>query len=432
MFEEGPPAAAPEPAPEPADGAPWEAPPEEAAPPEGSASPRRKLVAVAVAVGVALAGIGALALFVAPGHPFSLTPSPPPGSGAAAVTFQQAYNESDASVSAVGGGPWTLVTAAGFDSPTGFTFLTPNNSAPGCAISGSIPSVPASSSAEILAESSPFWTLGFIAASTNSTLSTVVTGTGVDVYGPTDPTAHCEGPYRPGTLVPIGEIPDSSTVVSSLTNLSTFVADYAGVTAVFSLSDEGGGIGRISDQAIWAVSATPCANSSDPFGLATSLGLGDPVYYGGLNATHPRPLVDEIVPGIGSCEFAGTLGPALTLGFNPTYTTLATGVGATFAIRTLNRTVTTAMFHPVVVPIGPQSGLGGNYTPSQLDFRVLEANGSTVAEYNFTSRSWSSGTGLALTLTDQLELILPDVDRPQALVLVGDGSLAGDVASFVS
>jgi hypothetical protein len=395
--------------------------PLDASPNDGTIPPsRRRLWVVVGAVVVVVLLVVGLSFTGQLGSRYDpLAPAP---ATTGALSFSEAYGAANGSVGNESGS-WALVGALGVDVPVGGAdpFGLANDS---CA-PGGIPTVVDSASGDVAKGISPYWTFTYESLTNDSALSVAVIDGTAQILGTTPPDSHCLGGGRAGTLAPPGEIEDSPQAVQSLPNLTAFLGTFPSSTVLFSLSDEGGELGRVSGTAVWFLEASPC------FGEGSSVALysaaGDPGYVGEANATVTHIFADDSEAGFGSCEVPGTLGTSL--GLNP-YTDViptATGFGYLTGIGSVNGSLTASAFHPSVFPSIYDPAPAGQLSSDLVGFQVTSSTGAALANYSFASESWTSGGSVALEEGDSLELETTIQTSGASLVLVANAPSTGEL-----
>ena len=358
---------------------------------EGPSPPlsRRARWGIVGAVIVAVIVVVALTQFTPLGTELHIPGSPPAGgSSGGPSTFSQAFAIANALAQSEPGGPWGLVSATGV--------ATPNASAPFEGETGnascpfpSVPGAPATATAALLAGQAVLWIFSFQGPSGGSTTVAVVSGFGtvVENYGAG---SICAGRVF-GTLPSADNIEDSSQFVSSLQpRLGAFVGNYSDVGAYFALSDEGGAIGSQSGTAFWAAIFTPC---SDNLFSATNT-PGNPLWYGGSNATNDTVLLDRGGPGVGSCATAGSL--AISLSY-PAVVQNSTGSTYSFPFHSAAGDFTAGSIRPGVVDKWDVPDAGA------VNCTLEGSRGESLAVFNFATGEW---TGASTLLSGVTSLVL--------------------------
>ncbi|MCI4367069.1 MAG: hypothetical protein L3K08_04905 [Thermoplasmata archaeon] len=351
----------------------------------------------------------------------------PKSSGSTSVSFFQAVETANSSVQAQGGS-WGLIQAEGFDVPGSgpYPFLPPNSSSP-CYIGG-LPTFANSAPGDAAKGLSPYWLFGFESTANLSVLSVAVVNGQAQVIGASPTLTACEPALRYGLLAPAASIEDSPAAVQSLPNLTRFVGSFPNSAVVFLLSDIPGEIGKLSGTASWLIEASPCLSAP-----AIGPPAGDPEYLGGTNGTTSHVYVDEQFLGFGACETPGTLGPALQLSHSVRVTSpFVGGTGYRDAVRGVNGTLTPSAFHPAVFPGEFFGGYpAGAFAPGNLNFSVLNGTNVSIANYNFTTSSWTYGASVAIVAGDSLELDAGGALEAASLVLVANAPTTGQIGIFL-
>lgn len=351
----------------------------------------------------------------------------PKSSAGVSVSFSQALEAANGSVQAQGGS-WGLIQAEGFDVPGNgvYPFVPPNSSSP--CYAGGLPTFANSAPGDAAKGLSPYWLFGFESTTNLSILGVAVVNGQAQVIGASPPISSCEGALRFGFLAPAGSIEDSPAAVESLANLTSFVGSFPNSTVVFFLSDIPGEIGKVSGTASWLIEASPCFSVP-----ANGPPAGDPEYLGSTNGTTSHVYLDEQLPGFGACETPGTLGPALHLSASVRVTSpFVGGTGYVDAVKSVNGTLTPSEFHPAVFPGAFFGGYpAGAFAPGNLNFSVLNSTNASIANYNFTTGSWTFGASVAIVVGDSLELDVGGALESASLVLVANAPTTGQIGIFL-
>jgi hypothetical protein len=391
---------------------------------DANAPPGRRRLGIVLGgvVVVAIVLVG-LALYGGLGSQFDPL-SHSPTSSVDSLGFEQAYGDANATAAATPGS-WGLVSAFGLDVlPGGGSPLPGPNSTSVC---HPVPVPPIVNAAPGNAENglSPYWVFTFESTTNDSLLGMTVIHGQVGTVTTTPPDIHCDGTTRAGTLAPTSEIEDSPNAVASLRNLSGFLTQFPNSTVVFALGDAPFETSSVSGTAAWGIEASPCfaGNLSD----GSDQGIGSPVYIGGTNATASRVLYDLGHDGLGHCAFPGTLGAALTLNASDDVVELPHAFDFVEGIATISAPVEASSFHPVILPGSFSGQTTAELSGGLLGFDVTNATGGVVANYSFSSSTWTTGGSVQLAVGDSLTVEAATDLGGNGLALVGNAPTTGDV-----
>jgi len=366
---------------------PTSAAPSSPAPPSPSPMARRlwPVIAVVVVLGVILALVAA--------GVFSSTGS---SRGGANPTYSGASAAAGPVAGAVSGGPWSLVAAAGIDTPVGATTNASTTTSSNCTFTplgagklGTTLHIPAYHG-QFSAGASPFWGLIYIDNSTQQVLLVaVLNGTALALA---TGSGSCTQTFGSLQAIP-SNVVDSSTAAPAAWNDggSAFVTAHSSLTLTMEMGLVGGGsFGGLPIGPTWVVTYSPCS----AFGV------------GGPSGTQPEfiALIDALTGAIttatatttvcGAGSVATPLGTVLALG-NPTL------------LSTLNNTAGCASgdycYHVTVEAAGP-------LTPDDLSLSVNSSTGALVSgvrgfafltlsgqvlvsSFGNPSLFWATGTG---------------------------------------
>ncbi|HEV2315962.1 MAG TPA: hypothetical protein VGV89_00070 [Thermoplasmata archaeon] len=389
------------------------------------------VVAALVIVAIVVAALFYLGIHSSPSTAGKAPPShgPPPVPGA---SFQDAYAAANASAQSGGSGPWGLVSATGLAMPANATLPVANSSSsPACHLASPI-QVPGTPMSDRDQGRATFWGFTFEDASGNNFLDISVIGGKAAIASSFLASANCLGRGPIGTLPPSSEVMDSAALVTTLQNLTPFLFSYPNATIELDLSDEPGATGRVSGTAFWLLGAEPCASPVDPFALVEP---GDPGYLGAVNATGHAVLLDRFSWGFGQCELPGTLGANLTL--SPVSQESTDGQWQyLLSVTAAGGAVTPSSFQPRVFSALPPVGLwvGGPSNPAALavDLEVLGTTSAQVANYSYSTDSWTTGGSVPLVAGDKLVLQVSGPLPPASLVLVATPPMSGQIGVWLN
>jgi len=366
-------------------------------------------LAVAIAVAVALL---LLVLLVVP----SLTVSPASGSGSEALTYSEALPIADRTASGFSGGGWALLASAGLVSAIPVTAPLPTGSLSSLhcnftAVSGNGSYTLPAYAGNRSGGAAPAWEFIYRNAEGTVALISVVNGQG-EVLG-TFSGSECTLIFDLLLPVPSHVIDSSAAAEAVAPAAGTFLAAHPNASAEFAITG-GLSVGSSSAGAQWSVAYSTCALSP------TTSGTGA-VFNATVNATTGRVVSTstELSAACGSRSTPYTLSSSLAFGGEAILTT-PSSTNLTVSIDEVANGIAWDNFTAQVQN-------GSTIVPSGWALSAISPTNVTLATFDPSSQTWSSGGTQAIAVGDELRLTATLDLAGDSLELLGAGSFGGSV-----